>query len=92
MLEKNARLIVTDSDGIQKEAFFHKVPCVTPEDETEWVELVEAGVNVLVGADKGKIMQGIGRMIEKEIDGSLAVYGRGDAGEKVVEILISWHK
>ena len=91
MLEKNARLIVTDSGGIQKEAFFHKVPCVTLRDETEWVELVDAGVNVLVGADKGKIMQGIGRMIEKEIDGNAAVYGRGDAGEKVVEILTSWH-
>ena len=92
MLEKNARLIVTDSGGIQKEAFFHKVPCVTLRDETEWVELVEAGVNVLVGADKGKIMQGIGRMIEKEIDGNSAVYGRGDAGKKVVEILTSWHR
>jgi UDP-GlcNAc3NAcA epimerase len=89
MLEKNARLIVTDSGGIQKEAFFHKVPCVTLRDETEWVELVEAGVNVLVGADKGKIMQGVGRMIEKEIDSSLEVYGRGDTAEKVVEILSS---
>ena len=92
MLEKNARLIVTDSGGMQKEAFFHRVPCVTLRDETEWIELVDAGVNVLVGADKGKIMQGIGRMIEKEIDGNLAIYGRGDAVEKVVEILTSWHK
>ena len=92
MLEKNARLIVTDSGGIQKEAFFHKVPCVTLRDETEWVELIDAGVNVLVGADKGKIIQGVGRMIEKEIDSNLAVYGRGDAGEKVVEILTSWNK
>jgi UDP-GlcNAc3NAcA epimerase len=92
MLEKNAHLIVTDSGGMQKEAFFHKVPCVTLRDETEWVELVDTGVNVLVGADKSKIMQSIDRMIEKEIDGSLAVYGRGDAGEKVVEILTSRHK
>ena len=91
MLEKNARLIVTDSGGMQKEAFFHKVPCVTLRDETEWVELVDAGVNVLVGADKSKIMQGVGRMIEKEIDGNVGVYGRGDAGKKVVEILTSWH-
>jgi len=91
MLEKNARLIVTDSGGIQKEAFFHKVPCVTLRDETEWVELVDAGVNVLVGADKGKVIQGIGRMIDKEVDNSLAVYGHGNAGEKIVEILSIWH-
>jgi len=89
MLEKNARLIVTDSGGIQKEAFFHKVPCVTLRDETEWVELVETGVNVLVGADKGKIIQGISRMMKKEIDNSSPVYGRGDVAEKVVEILAS---
>ena len=92
MLEKNARLIVTDSGGIQKEAFFHKVPCVTLRDETEWVELVEAGVNILVGVEKGRTIQGIGRMIEKEIDGNLSIYGRGEAGEKVVEILTSQHK
>jgi UDP-GlcNAc3NAcA epimerase len=74
----------------QKEAFFHKVPCVTLRDETEWVELVEADVNILAGADKGRIMQGISMMIEKEIDSSSAVYGRGNAAEKVVEILAEW--
>ncbi|MEA3420558.1 MAG: UDP-N-acetylglucosamine 2-epimerase (non-hydrolyzing) [Acidobacteriota bacterium] len=87
LLEKNARLIVTDSGGIQKEAFFHKVPCVTLREETEWVELVEAGVNVLVGADKDRIMQGIDRMMKKKIDSNLVVYGRGDAGKRVVEAL-----
>jgi len=90
MLEKNARLIVTDSGGIQKEAFFHQVACVTLRDETEWVELVEAGVNVLVGADKGRIIQGISMMLEKKIDGKSGVYGTGDAAEKIVEIIISW--
>jgi UDP-GlcNAc3NAcA epimerase len=90
MLEKNARLIVTDSGGIQKEAFFHMVPCVTLRDETEWVELIDAGVNILVGADKSRIIQGIIRMMEKEIDSSPAVYGRGDAAEKMVEILTTW--
>ncbi len=90
ILEKNARLIVTDSGGIQKEAYFHEVPCVTLRDETEWVDLVEAGANILVGADKGKIIQGISRMMEKEIDSSSAVYGRCDAAEKVVEILDGW--
>jgi UDP-GlcNAc3NAcA epimerase len=87
MLEKNARLIVTDSGGIQKEAFFHKVPCVTLRDETEWVELIEAGVNILVGADKGRIVQGISEMMEKEIDSSSAIYGQGDAAEKMVEVI-----
>jgi UDP-N-acetylglucosamine 2-epimerase len=59
ILESNARLILTDSGGVQKEAFWFSVPCVTLRDETEWIETVEAGWNILTGADIHRIVRGV---------------------------------
>jgi UDP-N-acetylglucosamine 2-epimerase len=58
-LEQNARLILTDSGGIQKEAYFFRVPCVTLRPETEWVETVEAGWNVIGGSSSHRILDAI---------------------------------
>jgi UDP-N-acetylglucosamine 2-epimerase len=86
-LEKNARLVLTDSGGVQKEAFFFGVPCVTLREETEWVETVEAGWNTLVGANKERILQAV-HTFRPEGD-QPQVFGDGKASEKIVRHLES---
>lgn len=85
MLEQNAQLIATDSGGVQKEAFFYRVPCVTLRDETEWVELVEAGWNRLAPP---KTAEGIVEKINEALGSrgaEIAPYGAGDAAGRIVE-------
>lgn len=69
MLEQHARLILTDSGGMQKEAFWLGVPCITLREETEWVETVEAGGNVLVGVDKERIKKSVGSVSSSNLKG-----------------------
>ena len=58
-LENNSQKIVTDSGGVQKEAYFLQKPCITMRDETEWIETVENGWNTIVGSNKEKILDAI---------------------------------
>jgi UDP-GlcNAc3NAcA epimerase len=87
MLEKNARLIATDSGGIQKEAYFHEVPCITLRDKTEWVELVENGYNCLVGSDPRSIIKSL--LIEPPAKWGKKLYGDGTAAQKVIDKMLA---
>lgn len=85
-LQKNARLILTDSGGIQKEAYFLGVPCVTLRPETEWCETVEAGWNVLVGADRERLVEVVvGHRWPEQAPPPL--FGDGRASERIVQLL-----
>jgi UDP-N-acetylglucosamine 2-epimerase len=85
LLERDAKVILTDSGGVQKEAFFFRVPCVTLREETEWVETVEAGWNVLVGCDPERIVQAA-RSAQPGEEGA-SPYGEGCAAAQIVKVL-----
>jgi UDP-N-acetylglucosamine 2-epimerase len=82
-LEKNARMVLTDSGGVQKEAFFLGVPCVTLRDETEWTELVDAGWNCVVGTDVARILAAVRDWTPK--GDRPTFYGTGDSSRRIVE-------
>ncbi|RJR32271.1 MAG: UDP-N-acetylglucosamine 2-epimerase (non-hydrolyzing) [Desulfobacteraceae bacterium] len=88
LLERHAKVILTDSGGVQKEAYWFEVPCVTMRDDTEWVETLEAGWNVLVSADANRIVTAVHSAKPGKTGGNY--YGTGHAAERVVEAILKF--
>jgi UDP-N-acetylglucosamine 2-epimerase (non-hydrolysing)/UDP-GlcNAc3NAcA epimerase len=87
-LARHARAVVTDSGGVQKEAYLVETPCVTLRDTTEWVETVEAGWNVLVDLDIEAALAAINRPIPRDVRPEL--YGGGHAAERIRDVLAAY--
>ena len=87
-LEKNARLIVTDSGGLQKEAFFFKKPCVILRPQTEWVEIVNNGNAILADASKERIETAFTALMNKTDYNFPPFYGDGKAAEFICEKIV----
>ncbi|HET8737388.1 MAG TPA: UDP-N-acetylglucosamine 2-epimerase (non-hydrolyzing) [Pricia sp.] len=88
-LLSNCECVITDSGGLQKEAFFFKKPCITVREETEWIELVDNGVNFLTGPNKGRMVETFKSLKNKDINFNIDLYGTGNTGQIIVNELVS---
>ena len=89
-MTRSCRAVLTDSGGLQKEAYFFGRPCVTFRDETEWTELVDAGCNRVVGADSALILEALSAIeaAGARIAAGPTLYGKGDAAARIVNLLL----
>ena len=85
-----AGIVLTDSGGLQKEAYFFKKPCVTMRDQTEWIELIEEGVNVLTGANGDKIIAEVENMMGRNHSFGKELYGNGHSAELIVDEILQY--
>lgn len=85
----NSKGIITDSGGLQKEAYFFDKQCFTLRDQTEWVELIEVGCNTLIDVLKEDISKIVLSKINNQLDFSKKIYGEGNTSEKILNTLIS---
>lgn len=88
-LEKNAAIVMTDSGGVQKEAFFYGTPCVILRPETEWVEIVDAGAGIIADADYDRIMAAYEQLVNKPVQFP-PLFGDGHASEKIISEIIAY--
>jgi UDP-N-acetylglucosamine 2-epimerase len=87
-LEKNAKAILTDSGGVQKEAYWMRVPCFTLRDETEWVETVKSGWNRLLGTEAKRIVKEVKRVETQRVSKKRkGIFGDGRASRRIIQIL-----
>lgn len=90
-LISNCQLVITDSGGLQKESYFHKKPCITLRNETEWIELLEDGSNILLDPLNKNSLSIILKMMNKKINSNSELFGGGNAGNLIIEAISNFN-